>query len=168
MEIQSSKPRLKDPASLLAELQDQCGPMLLDMLRHVIELAFNSGREFQRVLMNDAIQNVLEHSIRIEELKEKLEEVKKEAHDHGVLLPGEYGATAQAVRVALNHFRTDKEDGASVDEIHRYVSKTLGFREVTVAQVRNTLKGLIKSREVVRPQRGVYAPGPRFPKKEAA
>lgn len=169
MESRARKSPEKEVSSLVLGLLRQAGPLLQDGLRPLIEAAFNAGREYQRKKMNKAIHDVLESNIRLAEIENKLEEAKEEAHANGVLLPGEYGATAQAVRIALDHFRTEEESGASVEEIVRFLHKKIGFREVTPAQVRNTLKGLIKSREVIRPQRGVYAPGPRFPgNREAA
>ena len=138
------------------------------IVRRLCTASVAFGAETSKEAILASLQEVLTAKKDLLSGETGLPKAKDDAHGDSVIPLGEYGAVAQLVRVALDHFRY-RSGGVSVPIMHRYIVRDLHATDVKEAQIRNTLKGLIKSGHAVTVIRGMYKAGPKLPKsKEAA
>jgi hypothetical protein len=152
--------QVKLPAELERLVQDA----IIDFGMIIRRVAIGSakfGADATQAAVKEAISNWSAAAMQSFEANKGLEEAKAAAKSDGVIPAGEYGAVAQAIKMALRHFGTVK-DGVTVPQLLQQIHR-MGAHAITEQQVRNTLKGLIKSEVASNPSRGHYRAGPRLP-----
>lgn len=146
----------------LESLIDESLRQFADIIRRVAKASMRHGAEIAKEAVNEVLQDYFAGKLKLEAAERGLEAAKADARKAGVIPPGEYGAVAQGIKVALNHFRS-KSDGVTVPDIHRYINRDLGNTDVTEQQIRNSLKGMLKAGTADSPSRGRYGAGPKLP-----
>jgi hypothetical protein len=132
-----------------------------DILRKACQASLTYGAETSKEAIMARINELVGAHKEHIAAQAGLEKAKAAARADGVIPPGEYGAVAQAIKLALNYFRA-ADAGVTVLELLTYIHRH-GATDVTEQQIRNTLKGLIKSGNATNPSRGRYGAGPNLP-----
>jgi len=143
----------------LAQLIESAVAEYGETLKRVARASVSFGADAAKKAMMETLQEVFTAAKEVQAAEAGLEVAKNAARANGVIPPGEYGAVAQSIRVALRALYRQGPGGVTATTMLRYINGTLGNKDIQEQQIRNTLKGMIKSGHVEVASRGMYRPG---------